>query len=287
MDGRLQPQLRDSAGKLRERQAGAIGEARTASLLARLKTAGPLIGWMLAPGVLLAIIGPFGSFGAPFAMRLLYWAPTMAVGAVLGGVAAHVLERAFPALPKRPLVFMTALSIVITLVMVFVVWGWGVVVFGERAGIDLSLRLFLYVGVVAFAISALRTLFDRRRPAEIAVSAKAPAATPALSVPVLARRLKPELRAADILALQAEDHYVRVHTAAGNELNLLRLTDAVAEMSGTPGVRTHRSWWVSRDAVAAAAREKGRLSLKLANGLVVPVSRAASGEVTRALPEKV
>jgi DNA-binding LytR/AlgR family response regulator len=79
----------------------------------------------------------------------------------------------------------------------------------------------------------------------------------------------------DIVALQAEDHYVRVHTALGSELLLMRLSDAIAELDGRPGLRVHRSWWVARTAVVGCEARGRKLGLRLTNGLLAPVARNA------------
>ena len=52
--------------------------------------------------------------------------------------------------------------------------------------------------------------------------------------------------AAELYAIESEDHYLRVHTSAGQELILMRLADAVRELAGVEGLQTHRSWWVAR-----------------------------------------
>lgn len=57
------------------------------------------------------------------------------------------------------------------------------------------------------------------------------------------------------------------------------MVDAIAELDGLPGARTHRSWWVARDAVAKAESSGGRTTLTLAGGLAVPVSRSARPEL--------
>jgi hypothetical protein len=90
----------------------------------------------------------------------------------------------------------------------------------------------------------------------------------------LAARLPAALEG-PILALQAEDHYVRIHTTRGSTLLLMRFADAIAELDGQPGLQVHRSWWVARAAVTGAARTGRRAELVLSNGLSVPVSRAA------------
>lgn len=294
MDAELRPELRDSARKMRERRQVASGEAQNAGWIRRARAWAPAIAWLLLPGLLLALVGPFGSFLAPLPMRLLYWVPTMAVGGVLGFLSARVLVRAAPGLAVRRIAFALLHAAVVTTLMVLVVWGWGAVVFGPAGHIGLSWTLVFYVGLVSVAISVIRiALGPRGRPAPAARHPdEATAAEPAAAAfesavlaggPRLARRLKPELRAAEILALEAEDHYVRVHTSAGSDLILLRLSDAIQEMAGTDGLRPHRSWWVARAAINETRRADGRLTLALKSGLKTPVSRAAAAEIRAAL----
>jgi DNA-binding LytR/AlgR family response regulator len=71
-----------------------------------------------------------------------------------------------------------------------------------------------------------------------------------------------------------QDHYVEVHTERGMHLVLMRLSDAIDEAEGIPGLKVHRSHWVALEAVAEARREGGRVVLRLRDGASVPVSRA-------------
>lgn len=86
--------------------------------------------------------------------------------------------------------------------------------------------------------------------------------------------LVPRLRTAHLLAIEAEDHYLRVHTDSGSDLILMRMTDACAMLTEVPGARVHRSWWVAQAAVNASEHRAGRMTLDLASGLQVPVSRS-------------
>ena len=86
-------------------------------------------------------------------------------------------------------------------------------------------------------------------------------------------RLPAKLAGASLWAVEAEDHYLRLHTSKGQDLILLRLADALGELEGIEGARTHRSWWVARDAVAAVERAEGRTTLTLPDGAKAPVSR--------------
>jgi len=76
----------------------------------------------------------------------------------------------------------------------------------------------------------------------------------------------------DVIALEAEDHYVRVHTMAGSALILMRFSDAITLLAALDGLRVHRSYWVRRSSVAET-RSNGRgMTLLLDNGLHIPVS---------------
>ena len=77
----------------------------------------------------------------------------------------------------------------------------------------------------------------------------------------------------DILALEAEQHYLRVHTANGSDLILYRLSDAVREL-GVRGTQVHRSFWVAAEAITKVCGSSAAPKLLLRNGMEVPVSRS-------------
>jgi hypothetical protein len=62
-------------------------------------------------------------------------------------------------------------------------------------------------------------------------------------------RLPARVRFARLFAIEAHDHYVRVHTDAGTELVTARFADAVDELVGVHGFRVYRSWWDSGSAI--------------------------------------
>lgn len=92
------------------------------------------------------------------------------------------------------------------------------------------------------------------------------------ATPRLYARLSPRFEG-DILALESEDHYVRVHGMRQSELLLLRLRDAIAEMDDSLGEQTHRSWWVARDAVSEITGTGRNREIRLVNGTSAPVAR--------------
>mgnify|MGYP003349828451 CR=1 FL=1 len=108
------------------------------------------------------------------------------------------------------------------------------------------------------------------------VQTHAAPASPAPASPPPVRfldRLPLKLRGATLYAVQAEDHYLRLHTDRGSDLILMRLSDAVEELEGLEGARTHRSWWVAKDAVAAVLREGRTATLILKGGQEAAVAR--------------
>ena len=94
------------------------------------------------------------------------------------------------------------------------------------------------------------------------------------SGPGLWQHLPAELRSAPVLALQAEDHYLRVFTARGETLIHMRIGDAEQVLIAEDGVRTHRSFWVARRSFKSVERKEGRMALVLVDGKTIPVSRS-------------
>ena len=84
-----------------------------------------------------------------------------------------------------------------------------------------------------------------------------------------------KVEAGRIIAVQAEDHYIRVHTDDQDELIYYKFSEAADELSRAGlGMRVHRSFWVSNSAVSAIARDKTGYRLQLVNGADVPVGRS-------------
>jgi len=87
-------------------------------------------------------------------------------------------------------------------------------------------------------------------------------------------RLPFQYRESSLYAISSEDHYIRVHTNLGEELILMRLSDALKELSEADGLQTHRSWWVARDGIARSVSKNGKHTLILKGGTKLPVSRS-------------
>lgn len=221
----------------------------------------------LAGGVVLALTGAFGMDGVSLVFRLTYWTTVMLIGAAWGHLCSRAVER-FVDFDRRPWLSVLLLTAVISGPLSVMVWAVTTRFFDDDLALDWA-RLPHFLGPVALVTGVLSALnvFLSRAPAQ--THAAAPGTAPARFL----ARLPPKLRGATLRAVQSEDHYLRLHTDRGSDLILMRLSDAVAELEGLEGARTHRSWWVARDAVRDVRRGDGRATLLLDGGIEAPVSR--------------
>lgn len=216
-------------------------------------------------GLFLAAVAPFGTTEAPTAIRYLYWQLAMVGGGVIAALIEPGLTRR---LTGRPRLFVLAqlaamtptIAVWISLLPVLL---YGARLSGERILVVLPDVLTINLAVVILAWLTRKAL-ARRDP---------PPAPEGLAPPVIRTRLPPRLARARLVAVEAEDHYLRIRTDAGSALILMRLGDALEALESRDGFRTHRSWWVARTAVEAARWKAGRGALTLSDGSTAPVSR--------------
>lgn len=218
------------------------------------------VGAALVLGLVLGFLGPFGSqqaFDRP--TRYGFWLGLTLFGYACA-LAAFILVEAAPRLarlaaPARIILAALLSSVPQTLATA---WAFSLVQPGRRfAPADLA-ALFVAVLVVQLIFALVAFALNSRD------SAPAIARTP----PKFLDKVPPHL-AGDLIALEAQDHYLKVHTDRGAHMMLMRLADAAAQLSEDQGLQVHRGWWVANDAVASA----GKSQLRLRNGLIVPVSR--------------
>lgn len=223
-----------------------------------------------AVGLTLGAIGPFGSYlNGSLPVRVAYWVVCLWAGWLAFGVSLPILTRWAKArglsawLWVPPAVALLALvPAVLSRLLATSMWpvvaqvGWL-----EWYGQCLVISSLITVGI----------LWTSRAPAGVATE---PGPDPLSADP--RDRLPPRL-GRDVMCLQMEDHYVRVHTPLGSTLVLMSLSQAMAGLKDVEGVQTHRSWWVSRAAIVGVVEDGRKLRLRLSDGLEVPVSRARVG----------
>jgi DNA-binding LytR/AlgR family response regulator len=226
---------------------------------------------LIAIGIFLGVTGPYGTASEPPLLRCAFWLLVALAGGAIG-IGLEVLLCRWVG-RKWLLVLTTAAAMTPPITIIVLVTM--VVVLGHHHEIpgDISPGLLFQVFVVSLFVMGTRA-FARRRERRIVETVVAPPLPEAEAV--FRRRLSGKRRMAQLLALEAYDHYVRVHTDAGTELISLRFSDAMAELACAHGYRVHRSWWVSAQAIEAGRWRRGSGELKLAGGLVVPVSRSGA-----------
>ena len=91
------------------------------------------------------------------------------------------------------------------------------------------------------------------------------------------QRLPATIAPEAVIALKAEQHYIKVFTSDRNFMTLYRFSDAVAEMDPTIGQQVHRSYWVRTSAIQRMNRSSRKFSIELINGLKIPISAPNRG----------
>lgn len=229
-------------------------------------------------GVVMAIIAPLQTDQIAFPSRFAYWQILMLSGATIGLGITELVER-WGRLRPWPWIEVPLVGVLIALPLTLIVMGTGAMFFGTNAaGLFRFGYNFAVTTLISVAITALGHMINDRREGDGMVQKPAVADPPTSATAEpnrFAQRLPLEFRQFPIMALQAEDHYLRVHFMGGQStLILMRLSDAMAELPADIGRQTHRSWWVAKDAVRSVSKADGRAMLRISADIEAPVSRS-------------
>jgi len=91
-------------------------------------------------------------------------------------------------------------------------------------------------------------------------------------LPGFLERMPVRMDAKDVLAIKAEQHYIRVYAAEREYMVLYRFSDAVRELPESLGQQVHRSYWLGYSGVDTVRPRVKKFSVKLTNGADIPVS---------------
>lgn len=263
----MQPRLRETAAPMREPHGAATGASPVAARRT-WRIWGQNLAIAAAAGVFLALAGAMQTDELPLWTRLIYWVPLMMAGAAAAR-AVSTLVVLIPRAAASRWLFGALLALAISLPTTVVVWGYTNILFGGGMPLAALPQLFGSVLVISVAMTAI--MVAANWPGR--VTHAAPEASAAEASARFLDRLPPRLKGAEIFAVSAEDHYLRLHTSSGGDLILMRMADAIGELEGIDGAQTHRSWWVARNAVEGARRDGDRWVLLLKGGAEAPVSR--------------
>lgn len=236
------------------------------------------IGIVAVIACVLALLPIFAPAGTPLGARLAF--------ALVGFVAAWALVRLL-AIIGRAAARLLGLDelwgyvFAIPLASAAVAWAVLALAAGSEAALGEEFAAVwpqtIAVGAGFFALFFLiYWRADRGKASGASVSpapdAQEPLAPAGIAASALHDRLPPGF--GPILALSAEDHYVRAIAQDRSELLLMPLAEAISLMPEGAGEQVHRSWWVATSAVTGHRRQGRDLRLELEGGIEAPVSRA-------------
>jgi hypothetical protein len=225
---------------------------------------------LAALGVFLSLIGAFDTEQIEPGRRLVYWIAALAGGGVFMIGIETWLER-IRVLAIRPWTRAVVLALTMTVPVTVYVATLSTLMFDRPFTAWFLLLLAPNVLIVDVGVVALAWL---ARPRDRVAAGESGPEAKSDRVPALLReKLEPRLGRSRLVAVEAEDHYLRVHTRDGAALVLLRFSDALNALEGSDGLQVHRSWWVARTAVERVKWSRGRGELELVGGLKAPVSR--------------
>lgn len=223
-------------------------------------------GLAILAGAVLAILGPFGTYlNGGAGERFAYWIGAMLAGVALYGAGFRIVSSLALVGSRKWWVALFGVTLlasipetVVTRAAAF--WLWPALIKAQLSFPSWFAQTAA-IGFIAMTVLGLAL----HRSASVS---HGPVVPPPLPEPATMKL------GAAVLALQMEDHYVRVHRSTGSELILLPLGRAIESLT-IEGLQTHRSWWVARDAVKAVEGDARSMRLWLSNGVVAPVARTA------------
>lgn len=226
------------------------------------------VGVLIAIGLLMGFLGPFGSDRAPILWRYVYWMICMVGGGLIGFVLDEVMSRRMAVTWRR----VAVVSVLMTPPVALLVATTEHLLMGGPFWWPGYQRLLWQVWPISLAVMAIRALVWRRPQTRIVTRTVVAPPLPEAEA-AFRGRLSAKRRSARLIAIEAHDHYLKVHTEAGAELITLRFADALDELGRAHGWRVHRSWWVAADAVEAVRWRRGAGEIRLVGGLRAPASR--------------
>lgn len=232
----------------------------------------PLFAASVLFAVILTVAGAFGTFRIVLPLRLMYWIllTFCAAGFLLavnrflgrtsirgwaGGVATVVVAAV-------PVALLSAAAGTVLLPGETFAWRF----------------LEFYPGALVLNILLL-ALWRLTKTRDVIVEVAATAMPADTVPPLIASKLPPRIARSRLLAVEAQDHYLRVATRDGDALVYMRFSDALEALEQSDGIHVHRSWWVARTSIESMKFASGRGELTLVNGAVVPVSRRFASAV--------
>jgi hypothetical protein len=225
--------------------------------------------WLMSGCAIFAmtIFGAFGTGQMPVGPRAAFWSLLLGWSALKWQAWFALTVRTPRDWRRACLVGMVVLNLLIPLEVKL-----SLLVLGHRSDMPFT-QTWLSALVISVILLVLIASVVRRLRAPPAAATIMPPA----NGPVARAGIDPAL----LIAVEAEDHYCRLHAAGTSRLVHGRFSDALAEIDSVPGARIHRGLWVAQAAIVGTNRVGRRWSIRLSNGSERLVSVRYVGELRK------
>ncbi len=226
-------------------------------------------------GLVLGLLGPFGSYSLSLVPRLLYWIVVFNLGYFIYYIAHKVTQNFLVDKQnnrnnkntQRLILFITP-TLLAAIPLSYLVAFTTQLLYGIDIGLtSLALTVLPQVLVLGLAIDFLIGLInpgtDKKKPNHVDIEKAGQA---------FINRIPTKL-GNDLICLVMEDHYMIVYTQKGNHMLLMRMKDALVELEGFHGMQVHRSNWIAIDQVKYVNKTPRKTVLVMTNGIEISVSR--------------
>lgn len=250
------------------------------TLKERILSPVPIISWAAA-SVLSAAIGPFNTYAVlPFTERLLFWTGIIAFSIVLI-IFINVIIRT--TLPKLSHWQQSGLSVAVFLptcwafvISVINILDWGM----EIPPYSLILIIIASVTLTVMTIIYLVSPDFLTGPLPAPENAGAPKDSGQPGEPDLSPLLG-TANGHELIRLAMHDHYVEVVSDKGQNLVLMRFSDALEIVDALHGGQTHRSHWVNYNKIRGVVKDKGKLGFRMSDDAFVPIARSRKPDLKK------
>ncbi|WDE01385.1 LytTR family DNA-binding domain-containing protein [Thalassomonas actiniarum] len=228
---------------------------------------------LLIAGVVLALLAPFGMNKIALGSNIAFWVTACFVGHLLYSPLFFFGTKYLQRFPLPVWAGLLLLSVVGGFLMCFVITFISWLYLGGRADyladIPILFPKTFLIGVIITLVKLFKHYIKHQN--EQLAQQKQIQQEQETSVNFMAKL--PKDKRGTLLCLEMDDHYLKVHTDKGHHMLLMRLKDALEDLVHYPGLQTHRSWWVAEEAIRESVKQERKVSLRLSNDLLVPVSR--------------
>ncbi|WP_281561284.1 LytTR family DNA-binding domain-containing protein [Thalassomonas sp. RHCl1] len=232
---------------------------------------------LLIAGVVLALLAPFGMNKIALGSNIAFWVTACFAGHLLYSPLFFFGGKYLQRFPLPSWAGLLLLSVVAGFLMCFVITFISWLYLGGSADYlaDLPVlfpKTFL-IGVIITLVKWLKNYIKHQNEqlAQQRQIQQEHQQEQETRVNFMAKL--PKDKRGTLLCLEMDDHYLKVHTDKGHHMLLMRLKDALEDLVHYPGLQTHRSWWVAEEAIRESVKQERKVSLRLSNDLLVPVSR--------------